>query len=366
VANAALRVALGPVEMAGTARALADGLKSRGHHAEVVLWATHPFGYTADALVPSRSARVRFARSAPRRYDVLHGQGGRSWFSYLDLCWARPHGTLCLIQYNGTDCRTSDIARRLHRARARAVDPELDRNVRKHRWLGAHSAQAAVVQDLELASYLVGLYRAVYVLPFAIRLPSECPSRGAEPERRVTVLHAPSNRGIKGSDLIERTVRALGRSEPIELVTVTGRPRTEVLARIDAADVVIDQLNSETYGVLAAEAMALGKPVICEFDPRKLAPTTRDAPIVHATPETLSSAVLALARDPKRRARLGRAGVGFARAKHAAEVVAAAAERLYAHARERAPGVFEATPEGIRSVREELAIVTGTGRVGGD
>ena len=40
----------------------------------------------------------------------------------------------------------------------------------------------------------------------------------------------------------------MAREAPVELVTVTGRPHEDVLAAIADADLVVDQLNSETPG----------------------------------------------------------------------------------------------------------------------
>lgn len=352
MSRASLRVALGPLELAGTARALADGLNALGHDARVLVWGPHTFGYRADGLVQGRRARAEFAVRAPRRFDVLHGQGGRTWFSYLDFAWARRWGVTCLIQYNGSETRTSDVAMRLHPGRARIVDPARDREVGRHRRLGARVAHAAVVQDLELATYLVEDYRTVYVSPFAIDIDAiERARRAAAPAPPgagpLRVLHAPSSRRIKGSDAIEEIVRSL---EGVELTTVTGRPHDEVLRAVAVADVVVDQLNADVPGVLPAEAMALEKPVLCEFEQRKLAPFARDTPVIPVTAETLAARLSELAGDPARRARLGEAGRRYALAVHSPAVAAAAAERVYRDARHAGPGVFAASREGLAAL----------------
>lgn len=349
MSRAPLRVALGPLELAGTARALADGLTSLGHDARVLVWGPHQFGYRADGLVQGRRARAGFALRAPSRFDVLHGQGGRTWFSYLDFAWARRRGVTCLIQYNGSETRTSDVARRLHPGRARIVEPERDREVSRHRRLGARVAHAAVVQDLELATYLVEDYRTVYVSPFAIDLDAIEPARRATTRTApgtgpLRVLHAPSSRRIKGSDMIEEIVEAL---DGVELTTVTNRPHADVLREVAAADVLVDQLNADVPGVLPAEAMALEKPVLCEFERHKLAPFARDTPVLPVTAETLAARLLELASDPARRARLGEEGRRYALAVHSPAVAAAAAEHVYRDARGAGPGVFAATPAGI-------------------
>jgi len=162
------------------------------------------------------------------------------------------------------------------------------------------------------------------------------------------VLHAPSSRRIKGSDEIEAIVRSLAEVEPVRLTTISGEPHAAVLGAAAQADVVVDQLNADVPGVFPAEAMALGRPVLCECDPRKLAPFARPTPVIGVTGATLAAALTELARDPALRAEVGRAGREYALSVHAPSAAAAAAEQIYRHARGAEAGVFQATPEGIR------------------
>jgi len=94
--------------------------------------------------------------------------------------------------------------------------------------------------------------------------------------------------------------------------------------------------------------MALGKPVLTEFDREQLAPFARDTPLVPVTAETLEAELAALAGDPERRAALGAQGRAFVERTHDATVVAERLEAVYAHARARPAGLFEATAAGIR------------------
>ena len=346
-----MRVAIGPSDPAGVGSALADGLRGRGHDAEVVTWVPSPWGFRSDRVVGTGIGAARFAFGDVPRFDVIHVMGGRSWLFYADLVVARARGRLALIQYNGSDCRTSDIARALHPARARSVDPTRDRGVRMHRRLGARTARAAVVQDLELVDYLRDTFPLIYVAPFAIDMGAiERVARGSERTRQgpLRVLHAPSDRRIKGSNAVEAAVRAVAREAPVELVTVTGRPHEDVLAAIADADLVVDQLNSETPGVMSAEAMALGKPVICEYAEEKLASFARPCPVVGATPETLRARLLELAADADRRRELGTAGREYATRVHGPDAAAAAAQAVYEHAPRAAAGVYESGPGGLR------------------
>ena len=344
-----MRIVLGPSDPAGVGSALAGGLRARGHDADVVTLVASPWGFRSDRVVGTRLGAARFAFGRARRYDVMHVLGGRSWLFYADILAARARGRLAVIQYNGSDCRTSDIATALHPARARIVDPARDRGVRRHRRLGARTARAAVVQDLELVDYLRNDFERIYVAPFAIDMAAVEAARspsGSSDRGPLRVLHAPSHRGIKGSGLVEDAAR----DASIELVTVSGRPHRDALAAVAGSDLVVDQLNSETPGVLSAEAMALGKPVICEYAEDKLAPFARPCPVVAAAPETLEARLLELASDADRRRELGEAGREYATRVHDPAVAAAAAEAVYEHARQGEPGIYEAGPGGVRKL----------------
>jgi hypothetical protein len=90
-------------------------------------------------------------------------------------------------------------------------------------------AHAAVVQDLELATYLTSVHRTIYVAPFANRPRSGRAGTGAESGRaagdRVRILHAPSDRFIKGSAAIEEIVGSLEAELPIESISGWRTPR---------------------------------------------------------------------------------------------------------------------------------------------
>ena len=348
-----LRVLLGPTDPAGVAYNLGQGLRELGHSTEIVVWEPSPFGYGHDRALESIPERLRFAFGAGRRHDVVHTFGGRSLVPYLDLVAARLRGRTTVVQYNGTDARDSAIASELHPARARIVDPGRDRNLRIHRRIAGLIARSAAVQDLELVSYLLGSYRSIYVIPFAIDLPAiervDRPAAAPSSSAPLRVLHAPSNRRVKGSDLIDASIAAAGTSVAIEPVTIAGAPHAEVLTAVAGADVVVDQLNSETPGVLAAEAMALGKPVLVEMDERKLAPFARPTPAVPIDANTLTPRLVSLARNPAERARLGAAGRTYARAIHSPRSAAQAAEAAYRHSRTNSSGIFQVGPDGAVS-----------------
>lgn len=346
------RVLLAPSEVAGVAGAQRAALRRRGHRADLVVMTPNPFGFPADRVAGSLRARALEGLRAPLRHDVLHWQFGTTLCEFIDAAWARVAGRpLQLMHLWGSDCRRIDIARGRHPARARVLLTAVDdqRTVLRRLRLAARLCHAALVSDLELASYVIDLFPTVYVVPTPLELPLaprvDLPAlEGDGP----IVLHAPSNAPIKGTEEILAVLEGVAARRPLRVRAVSGVPHEQVVAEIARADLVVDQLNSESPGIFALEAMALGRPVLLEFRRDALAPFAAENPAVAVTAQTLAAAVERLCDDAPERARLGTAGRRYVAAVHDADLVAAALERVYAHARGAGPGLFEATAAGIR------------------
>ncbi|MGB3909251.1 MAG: hypothetical protein WBL06_02110 [Pseudolysinimonas sp.] len=125
-----------------------------------------------------------------------------------------------------------------------------------------------------------------------------------EEHERLVFAHAPSNRAVKGTDLIVRALSELAsEGYAFELDLIEGVSNAEALARYRNADVVIDQLYAGWYGGVAVEAMALGKPVVVylrESDFRFLpAEMADDLPFFRATPTTVKDALREILVQPR-------------------------------------------------------------------
>jgi len=126
----------------------------------------------------------------------------------------------------------------------------------------------------------------------------------AERERLV-FAHAPSNRAVKGTDLILAAFEELAREGyQFDVDLIEGVDNAEALRRYREADVVIDQLYAGWYGGVALEAMALGKPVVAylrESDFSHLpVEMVDDLPILTASPTTITDTLRAILEMPRR------------------------------------------------------------------
>lgn len=352
------RVLLAPVETAGVAAAIRDGLRSRGADADLWTIAAHPFAREEDRILIGYRARIGAGLRAPRRYDVLHYQFGTTLLEYADAAWGKLCGRpLMLMHYWGDDCRLR-IAAGMRPAGAPASwereQRAHERLIRRRLRLASHLCAAAIVSDLELAGHVAPWFRTVYLVPTPLALPVRPGAASAPPPGEgPIVLHAPSDRLAKGTAAITAAIEAVGSRTELRPVLVSGVPRAQVLAEIERADIVVDQLNSLTTGVFTLEAMALGKPVLVQYQRELLAPAARDTPAVPITAQTLESELERLCADPQRRALLGAQGRAFVAELHDARKVAGLLESVYEH-RARDAGIFEVTAAGIRSIEDSI------------
>ena len=153
------------------------------------------------------------------------------------------------------------------------------------------------------------------VLPPDLLQPAQ-PARNSPPR----IVHAPTNRSIKGTSELLAVSKQLQASHPHELTLVEDVARHDALRAYAEADILVDQLRLGWYGGLAVEAMALGLPVVAylhDDDLARIPPQMRaELPIVNASPESLPAALAQLLEDPGLRRQLSRRGPAFVRRWH--------------------------------------------------
>jgi glycosyltransferase involved in cell wall biosynthesis len=182
---------------------------------------------------------------------------------------------------------------------------------------------------------IVGSHDAVRWVPDAEVIPPGVDLGALRPvpplrDERPVFVHAPSSRARKGTEQFVRACEALG----VELEIVEGLHYAEARRRYEQADVVLDQLNAGWYGMLAIEAMALGKPVVTFLHDD----ATRRAeeafgirvPIVRADRENLVETLRPLAESAAERRRIGAESRAYAEQVHDLERVADRLLALYA------------------------------------
>jgi glycosyltransferase involved in cell wall biosynthesis len=332
------RILHAPTNIAGIAGLLARAQRDLGFRATSVEYIAHPYAFRADRSLglsktdhPLKQVAVvgGFALRAALRYDVFHFYFGNTLFPYPypDLPLLKALGKRIVFHFCGCDIRNRAITLQKYEVSGCTECVSLVCLGKRRPRLSL--ADVVFVSTPDLLEFAPG----AHLLPGPVDLqrwtprpPRTTPITPAEPVR---ILHAPSDREIKGTryllDAIER-LKAAG--YPVELLMLEGVPHDQVVEFCGQADIAVDQLMIGAYGTVSIEMMAKGVPVVCRIrdDLRRYYP--QDLPIVSAGPGNIYEVLESLLLRPDSWAELGRRGIEYVQREHEMHRVAA---RVLAH-----------------------------------
>ena len=336
--GAPLRILHAPRNIANQAGYAAAGLRRLGHHVEV--WEDRPsaFGFPADRVLDYESREPRVAWDAVLealdRFDILHFHFGMTllppdWSGlppFWDLPLYRALGKRVFFTFHGTDARI----RRIHEE----VNPW------SHYWLRAappdddRTEKALEVIRTYADGMLVVSVNLLHFVPQATLLPRvidlhEWPELQPVQRERPVIVHAPSRRETKGTDLVLATLDELAaEGVAFDLRLLEGVPHSRVRAEIAAGDILVDNIIAGAYGLVSMEAMACSRVAVANLsDAVRLAHP--DAPVVHVDPTTFGARMRELIAAVAERRRLAALGRPFVARVHDADVIAARLVEAY-------------------------------------
>jgi glycosyltransferase involved in cell wall biosynthesis len=269
------------------------------------------------------------------RWDVVHFNYGSTLFSTLytppgrrgvaRVAAAVLNGLAALLQrvelgvlrarripvfvhYQGDDARQGDYSRShfeisiATQVPADYYSPESDRRKRRQIALMTRHAARVYAVNPDLMNVLPA---SASFVPYAhVPVTDWEPSYTQADRERLVFAHAPSHRGVKGTEAILEALDLLAaEGYRFDVDLIEGVAHAEALERYRAADVVIDQLYAGWYGGVALEAMALGKPVVAylrESDLRFLPEgMAAELPILRATAATIADDLRRILETPR-------------------------------------------------------------------
>jgi glycosyltransferase involved in cell wall biosynthesis len=264
---------------------------------------------------------LRALLQAAPRYDLFHFHSISLLFPVRwDLPILRSLGKKLVIQFWGSDIRGKDPNDLTY---LRDVDAII---------VGSYHMLDFVPEGAH--TVLPGLDLSQWRLPASIAARVKTSGEQSLSPRVVRVVHAPSQRKLKGTAHVLAAVEQLqARGVPLELLLIEAMPHAEAVKVYGICDVAIDQLAAGWYGVFALEAMALGKVVMGYISPRNAhrLETARGLrpPIESVSPGTLVDALESLIRDPDRRLELGRLSRRYVERLHDIDRSAEQVMRIY-------------------------------------
>jgi len=333
-----MRVLHAPENIAGQATIIAEAQRRHGITSKVLVFqpSVYKFKYDYSLNLQSKNLVSKILTvfvafiSSIFQYDVFHFHYGKSFLpTNVDMLILRIFGKKVFMHFWGSDVIQSDIARQytlFSQELFRQVYPHLNdiqtrKKIRRiNKW-----AEKSIVGDYSLLPFSP----ESVVIRQAIDL-SSLPFTGSiNCGGSVKVVHAPTNRIIKGTDFIIKEIeRLINDGFKIELILVENKKHEEAIEIYKKGDIIIDDILQGPYGILAIECMALGKPVLCRIDP-KLKKYYSDLPIVDTPPEMIYDNIKFLITHPEVRAELGLKGRQYVENNHDSQVVAKKLIDLY-------------------------------------
>lgn len=324
------RIFHGPVNICGIGHDISAWQREKKNaNAEFIVFTDNTNRQNSDrnlhfeklGLLQRISGRIRLFSDAVRDYDIFHFYFGKSFFPLnLDLPILRLLGKYIIMDYVGSDVRLYNVQRK--------INPYYQLRAPSGLWDHFDLAKRArmVWQGIWAHYCFAGkiLYKhAVTSIPkrkiindiwinTTLDIPDQMPA--APSNQKPFILHAPSNRQTKGTAFVEQAVTDLhAEGLDFDFQIYQKVPHDQFIEALQTrADIVVDQLLSGGYGVLAMESMAYGK-TVCGYVLPEVRATMPGLPIVQCTVDTLTDNLRELILDKAKRDRIGRESWEFAR-----------------------------------------------------
>lgn len=342
---AGMKIAMAPVNISGQPITLVNELRRNGVDISLVQYSGntdgHKFGYASDRILTysgNNRSQVQIGTIADllgEGTDLFHFWmrtlffgGVYSKLTGFDLPFLKAYGRKIVYRFTGEDLRIRSVHERLNPYNAyRYGYATVIDETRQRKYLDfiAEFVDQFVVQDPELNEY----WPTARIVPRAIVL-TDWAYCGPTNKDRPLVVHAPSSPIVKGTPFVQAAIEAL-RDEGLafDYREIVGMSHREASSLYREADIVIDQLHIGWYGVLAIEALALGKTVITYVRDSLAERLGVPIPVLNANPDTIKDVLRQAIKDYGLRSEMGPKARAFVERVHDASVVGKSLAELY-------------------------------------
>ncbi len=283
-----------PNGVGGHAHGLSRAERSLGHQSDVLVTSPNNFGYQADIIINSNILentnrlnnvinkyfkelkKILYFFHIRKKYDVFHFNFGTSLLSYslpslylLELPYYAKNAKI-IVTYNGCDARQKYATMKRTNYSACANKNCYGGACNNSKVEQARARKIEIFDEYADTIYAVNpdllyfLPKRAKFMPYTITRWDEIKPIEYKQNKKLKILHAPTDKACKGSQYIIEALQILnikyaGRAE---LILIENLPHCEALELYKQADLVIDQLLIGFYGGFTVEVMKMGKPVI--------------------------------------------------------------------------------------------------------
>lgn len=329
-----MKVLHGMTEVAGQGTYSVKGLQENGIDARMAVWRKNAFGYKYDYNLKIGYVRLLypfyffkmffFALYAICKYDCFHFHFGRSLLpGNFDLKCIKILKKQVFMEFHGSDIRGSFKREGYDYLELPSTNKRRQKQLQKI----VGKVDGVILHDEELRVHLPASQTPVYIVPLRMNVEAFIPVYPQKDTKIPVIVHAPSKRKGKGTDIILEVLKQI--KKPYKLVLVENKTQEEALKIYQSADIVIDQILTGTYGVFSIEAMATGKPVIVYITEDMLKTFPPELPLVSADKNNLKEKIELLLDDAELRYSLGVRGREYVEKYHDCRKNAAVLAKIY-------------------------------------
>lgn len=256
------------------------------------------------------------------RYDIFHFYSGETFLPYnLDLPILKLFRKKMVMTYCGSDIRLVSVAQRRNRfhhlLRVGINHPKFDQRKKlKLWWHNLWIKRFTAIRELELyAAEVIPIEKMAnshWINNIGFKKPNGLNSVKGTGNRIPKIIHAPSEKGIKGTEYVNKALKSLrDRGLKFDYQELHGIPNAEVQKLIQSCDILVDQFLVGEIGTLAIEGMGLGKPVVAYLPAEVVDSCMPGCPVFNANIDDLADRLEILINDNKLRLELGKRGLEF-------------------------------------------------------
>ncbi|HZL33457.1 MAG TPA: hypothetical protein VFC81_05670 [Verrucomicrobiae bacterium] len=316
--------------IANQAGDVVQALRRLGHEAELWEYGDNPFDYPVDRRIDLKSGDPtifwRTFLESLDRFDIIHfhslsffPNAWRGVPAFWDLPIYRMLGKKVFFTFHGTDIRI----RRIHLEvnpwsyyRFSDIRSDDDRTEKAIEAIRTY-ANRMFIQSIDYRHFVP----EAEVVERVIDLEA-WPAQAPDQRQRPTVLHVPSRRGTKGSKFVIEGMKQLAEEGvQVDFRLLEGVSHDEARRAIQGADIIVDNLLTGDYEVVALEAMASSRVAVANIQ-AAVAAAYPDAPVVSADPDSFVERMRSLIANVDERRELAARGRPYVARIHDSPVIA--------------------------------------------
>lgn len=266
-----------PTSVGGNSWGLAQGEKSLGINSTVLVQEENQFKYKSDIYLYNKNTnkytkifqRIKAFLQIRDKFDVFHFNFGttlidfqNSNLHYIDLPYYKGKK---VMTFNGSDIR-QNLNLHLNRFISEIYELTPYNNFSRNELI----KKRIKILDKNIDHFFSLNPDLMYFLPkekttflpYTISGWDQIKSLEYNIDNKIKIVHAPTNRLLKGSTYILSTLEKLQEKyKNLEVIVIENLPHEEALKHYKEAHIVIDQLLVGWYGAFGVEVMKMGKPL---------------------------------------------------------------------------------------------------------